>query len=127
MKRNWMLALVLILLLPVMSCKKEVPEIAQNKLILSSELWIPGEVYYVDDYCYWIDPDLWQEPVNPEEIIHGELNQKGREETIVVYENGHWVIKKNVICFDTGSECGIMYCPAAGGSYANCGNYMKKN
>jgi hypothetical protein len=125
MKRLMMLIAFMIMILPIMSCKKEVPEINQIKMVLSSELWIPGELYYDDEYCYWIDPELWDEPIAPEEIYHGVLDQKGYMEVYVEYINGHEVIKQRPKCFDTGDVCGKQYRLNPNGTYDEIGSYLK--
>jgi hypothetical protein len=127
MKRILILFPISLILLSLTGCKKDTPVNEQNRIILSTDLWLPGELYLDEEFYYWLDPELIEGPIDPKEIWHGELNQNGRIETFTVFINGHEVIKQKVVCFGVGNICGVAYKQNADGTFTQSGFYLKRN
>jgi hypothetical protein len=127
MKRLMMFIAFMIMILPIMSCRKDAPEINQNMMVLSSELWSPGVIYFDDENWYWIDPTLYQEPVAPEEIIKGPKNLQGWKTTIEQKdpETGYITYTEILECPANGDNCGRVY-RVINGITTHVGYYLSK-
>ena len=78
----------MIVLVVQFGCKEEAIDYSSENIVYSSGMIIPGELFCMEDVCYWIDPELWEEPMDPSQPIPGEANMKGRIREIFLDEGG---------------------------------------
>ncbi len=112
---------VMMLLVAQFGCKKETIKNEGEKLILSSQVIIPGDVYCDDEYCYWIDPDLFDEPVEPSAPIKGEADRKGMLREFYPAGGGKHI---EIYCWGEGEKCGSLYVELPNGDLYEVGLYL---
>ena len=115
--------MISMILISFFGCKKEYKSSDQEKVLFSSSLLIPGEIFCDEDYCYWIDPELWDEPIEIQSTLKGPADQKGYPQTFIRKEGEQWIIEHTVHCYDTGDICGKLY-RLEGTDWVHAGNYL---
>jgi hypothetical protein len=123
-KLTVLITLVLVSLIVFNSCSKETTEKSeQSKMIMSSG----QENFWCDDeYCYWIDPELLENPELPSAPhYYGPRNKEGIIAELNRRDPDGNVIKMTaIICPDPGSICGDIQSPDADGVLRKIGLYL---
>jgi hypothetical protein len=110
--------MVMMVLVALFGCQKESVDEIGEKLILSSEIMIPGEIYYSDTWEGWIDPNLTEDPVLVNEVVREEPTKKGERKT---GDNGTIYIE----CPQPGTNCGNLTWTGGPGPPIGIGVYIK--
>lgn len=131
MKRIFRLMMISMILISFFGCKKEVKSSDQEKsdqenLLYSSGTLMPGEIFCDEDYCYWIDPELWDEPIITQDIIPGPADKLGYTITweIIDPETGQKKIMSGIACPTAGENCGKLFYEFSNGTQIEVGLYL---
>jgi hypothetical protein len=118
MKKYIGLIIVMMVLVALFGCKKESVDEVGEKLILSSETMIPGEIYYSDTWIGWIDPNLTEDTVLVNEVMREDPTKKGEKTTD---EDGDEIIS----CPEPGTNCGNLIWTGGVGPPIGIGVYIR--